>query len=69
MSLINLWDNGPTIKEPFAVQKGKPTAGTFKYTTPIRVPFFKVVLKVAVRGRPPWQVEFAVEVAELALPE
>ena len=67
MSLINSRDNGPTIKEPFAVQKGKPTAGTFKYTMLIRVPF-KVVLKVAVRG-PPWRVEFAMEVAELALAE
>lgn len=42
------------------------SAGTFKYTTPIRVPLVKVLVKVAVKGPGPWRVEFAVEVAELA---
>ena len=41
------------------------SAGTFKYTTPIRVPLVKVLVKVAVKGPGPWRVEFAVEVAEL----
>lgn len=41
------------------------TAGTFKYTTPIRVPMVKVVVQVDVKY-PAGRIVFAVEVEELA---
>ena len=37
------------------------TAGTCKYTSPIRIPLVKVLVKAV----PLWRVEFAVEVEEL----
>ena len=40
------------------------TAGTFKYTSPNRIPLVKVLVKAVVKV-PPWCVEFAVEVEEL----
>ena len=40
------------------------TASTFKYTSPIRIPLVKVLVKAVVKA-PPWRVEFAVEVEEL----
>jgi len=40
------------------------TAGTFKYTSPIRIPLVNALVKTVVKV-PPWRVEFAVEVEEL----
>jgi len=40
------------------------TAGTFKYTTPVRIPIVKIMFKAVVKV-PPWRLEFAVEVEEL----
>ena len=44
------------------------TAGTFKYTSPVRIPLVKALVKAVVKV-PPWREEFAVEVEELLAAE